>query len=996
MEELKLYYDKNAASITIPNGITMIPDEAFMNFDQLEEVIIPDSVTHIGKAAFKGCKSLKKVKLPNQLQILDDFAFSECSMLEEITIPSSLHYYAYGLFSHCHHLKKINTHDEINYINDLAFYNCKSLEDFSIPRDVTSIQQMAFMGCNSIQSIHIPKNVDCIEFGAFALMNSLEKITVDTENENFFSANDDTVLISKDGMIIQYAIHCEDEEFVVGYYTEDYETTDENGNKVTLESPSLIYNIADYAFAGAKNLKKLYIPSELESIGGKTFLDCKNLKDLEIFHTSYGDSFLMHVHKPLEEESDIPFENIVIHEGVQTLCGKLSELFKNARSITLPSSLESIGEEVFTDSKDLSTLTIPDGIKSILPNTFYPEMNITFPQFGTMKAKTFNMLQTKTSENRYIKTHEKDNIKIFSLKDGAYYVQIDDFDTVKVNRDEISALSNSSSVMADQPDDFVMYLIRLLMINIEYNRILSHIWTDPKLEEVFVKFVNDCNYVQEISSKKTARAIREIIDYSGVADEFLFSGMLMRKIGKEDLKKILSNYNNSISRFFRLCNTDSEDDPVINVDHLISYCNLLEKYQRYDRFLYRPVFFEKLSGEDQELLVKYYNKNMKHLLKNSQTLDDMYGENLNDLFKLCQALGIFSDDERISQRMITFLNERMLNPKGISPIVGDDIHTMFGEIDPREDVDYEFIMFFVENYERLIELEKSNSGIIARIYNDFRDISKTSTSHRGEQRHLKVTIDKCLDYFLAKQFDGITEENKELAMVLQKHYSENYALSVGEMILKQSQEAPRNIFTPVHVEDGEFIYSYDPNEDLREQNEDGFSYHWLPKQDYDNLILGKYCSCCAHILGAGAGIMRASMILDNCQNLVIRNHLGEIIAKMTIYVNQKLGYAVFNTAEIHTDYRSEENLDGIYRAFMRGVDAFIHAYNQNNHVPISIISIGEYRNTIKNNLGNVETELLPTPNYSNYGYYAGGKEFGTYNGDSKKMQILVYQAKRNL
>lgn len=991
MDEAKLNYDKNSVRIVISDGITMIPDEAFMDFDQLEEVIIPNSVTHIGKAAFKGCKSLKRVELPNQLQILDDFVFSECSSLEEITIPSSLHYYAYGLFSHCHHLKKINTHDEINYINDLAFYNCKSLENFSIPRDVTSIHQMAFMGCNSIRSIHIPKNVDCIEFGAFSLMNSLEKITVDAENKHFFVANHDTVLLSKGGMILQYAIHSESEEFVVEYYTENYETTDENGNTITLESPSLVYNIADYAFAGAKNLGKLYIPSELESIGGKTFLNCDHLKDLEIFHTNYGNSFLMHVHKSLEEDADIPFENIVIHEGVQTLCGKLSELFKNARSITLPSSLESIGEEVFTDSKDLSTLTIPDGIKSILPNTFYSEIDITFPQFGTMKAKKFNMLQTKTSDNYYIKNHDKDNIKIFSLKDGSYFVQIDDFDTVKVNRDEISTLSNSSSVMADRPDDFVIYLIHLLMINIEYNRILSHIWTDSKLEEIFVKFVNDCSYVQEISSKKTARAIREIIDHSGVADEFLFSGMLMRKMGKEDLKKILPNYNDSISRFFRLCNANPENDPVINVDHLIFYCNLLEKYQRYDRFLYRPVFFEKLNDEDQELLVKYFNKNVKRLLANSQTLNDMYGENLNDLFKLCYALGIFSDDERISQRMSTFINERMFNLKGNSPIVGDDIHTMFGEIDPRDDVDYEFIMFFVENYEELIPLEKSNSGIIARIYNDFRDISKTSTSHRGSQRHLKVTIEKCLDYFLAKRFEGITEENKELAKVLQKYYSESYALSIGEMVLKQSQEAPRNIFTTVRVEDDEFIYSYDPNEDLREQDGDEFSYHWLPKQDYDNLILGKYCSCCAHILGAGAGIMRASMILDNCQNLVIRNHLDEIIAKMTIYVNQELGYAVFNTAEIHTNYHSKEDLDGIYKAFMRGVDAFIHAYNQNNDIPISIISIGEHRNTIKDYLGNIETELLPTPNYSNYGYSVDGKDFGTYNGDCKNKQILVYQ-----
>lgn len=988
MNETKLNYDKNAISIVIPNGITTIPDETFMDFDRLEEIIIPDSVEYIGASAFKGCKSLKKVKLSNNLHILDDFAFSECESLEEITIPTSLHYYSCGVFSHCHNLKRLNTHNKIDFINDLAFYNCKKLE-FNLPSNITSIGKMAFMGCDSIKKINIPKNVDCIEYGAFALMNSLEKITISEENEKYFT-DDDIVLISKDGMIIQYAINCEEDEFVVGYYAENYDTIDENGNTNTIESPVLIYNIADYAFAGAKKLKKLYVASELESIGGKTFLGCENLKDLEIFHSSYGNSFLLHIHKFLDEEAEIPFENITIDEGVQNLCGKLSELFKNAKNITLPNSLEQIGEDVFTKSKNLNSLKLPNAIKMIFPNTFYPEINITFPTFGTMKAKKFNMLQTKTSEDYYINQHDKDNIRILALNDGSYYVKIDDFDTVKVNRDEIIKLSNSSSIMDDNPDDFVMYLIHLLSINVESSRILTHIWTDPKLEKTFNKFVNDCDFVQEIASNKTSRAIREILDNSGVYDEFLFTGMIMRKISKEELIKILSNYNDSISRFFRLGNIDTDNDVVINVDKLIRYCNLLEKYQRYDKFFYNSIFFEKLSYKNQELLIKYFNKNIKHLLINSQTLNDRYGENLNDLLKLCHSLGIFSDEEKISKKMSTFLNERMVNKNSNTPIIGNDIHTMFVEINPRDEIDYEFIMFFVENYEELVELEKNKSGIIARIYNAFRDISKTSTSHRGSQRHLKVTVDKCLDYFLAKRFEGITEENKELAELLQKYYSEPYALSVGEMILKQSQNAPRNIFTKINfTKDTEPIYSYDSSEDLTEYNENDFSYHWLPKQDYDNLILGKYCSCCAHILGAGAGIMRASMILDNCQNLVIKNNLNEIIAKMTIYVNKEEGYAVFNTAEINANYRSDKDLDGIYKAFMRGVNAFVDKYNENNTIKISTVSIGEYRNTIKDNLGNIESELLPTPNYSVYGYYAGDKNVGTYDGDCKSKQILV-------
>lgn len=988
MNEIKFKYNNDKTKIIIPEGTTIIPDEAFMDLEKVEEIVIPDSVEHIGKGAFKGCKSLKKINLPNSLVILDDFAFSECESLKEITIPTSLHYFSCGVFSHCYNLEKVNTHEEIDFINDLAFFKCKKLKEFEIPSNVQSIHRMAFMGCESIKTVNIPKKVECIEYGAFSLMNSLEKITVAKENKNFLAVDEDTALLSKDGLIIQYAINCDREDFIVGYYVSEIEnTTIQDGAPTTLEINSLVYNIADYAFANAKKLKKISIASELEGIGGKTFQNCENLKDLEIFHSNYGDSFLIQIHKPLDEEAEIPFENITIEEGIKTLCGNLSDLFKNAKNIDLPDSLEHISENVFLKSNKLSEITIPKNIKMIFPNTFYPEISLEFQTFGLIKAQDFNMLQTKTNENYYRTSQQKDNVKIFSLTDGTSYVSIADFDTIKISRDEIKKISNSSHIMCDNPDDFVLYIIDLLSINVEHNRLLTKIWLDPNLEKKFNEFVSDCNYIQEIATNRISRVIREMLETSGIYDELLFNGIIMRKLNKEEIIKLISNYSDSISRFFRLGKFD--EDINININKIIRYCNLLEKYQNYDRFLYNPIFSEKLSYKNQEQLIKHLNKNLKRLILNSQTLDDYYGENLNDLLNLCTSLGVFSNEKRLSQKSITFLSEKIVNEDSTTPIVGDTIHTIFSDLKPREEIDYEYILFFIENYKNLFELEKEKSGIIARIYNSFNEISKTSTSHRGSQRHLKVTMEKCKDYFLAKKFIGVNENNKNLARFLQNFYSESYILSVAEKLLEQCQEAPRNIFSEVKFQEDTPIFSYDRNEDLIEHNEESFSYHWLPKQDYDNLVLGKYCNCCAHILGAGAGIMRASMILDNCQNLVIRNKAGTIIAKMTIYVNKSQGYAVYNTAEINLSYRDDASLEGIYQAFMRGTKAFLDRYNKNNEIPISIVSIGQYRNFLKDNLGNIETKLLVTPDFSSYSYYVNDKIVGTYDGDSKNKQLLV-------
>ena len=989
-------YDINAKKIVIPEGTTQIGFEEFKNFENVEEIVLPNSIKVINKLAFAGCKSLRRINLPDSLILLEAYAFAGCESLEEITFPSSLTYLSAGVFRDCKNLKRLNLHNNITFIDDYALLNCESLENFDIPSNVTSLGQMALMGCKKIKTIHIPSNLETIEVGALALMDSLESIVVDENNENYIADDDGKVLISKDGIIMQYAINCDCQEFTSGYYTLNY-GEDENHNPI--EGYQMIYNIADYAFAGAKKLKKIYLPSETDSIGTNTFAGCENLKELEVYYTEYGKVLLFTIFGNFREEVDIPFEKIIISEGVTTLCENMADIFKNAKEVVLPSTLEHIGKNVFSKSKYLTKLDIPKGIKMINPNTFEDNILLNFSDFGIVKGRDFNMLQTQTSDDYYIKKHDKDNIRIFALSDGTYYVKIDDYDIVRVNKDEIIKMSDTSYILKDDPVRFIEYLYDLLHINGEISSIMTGIWTDKRLEETFSKFLNDMDYVKNFAEHKTSTAIREIISNSGIYDEFLFSGMMMRKIGKNDIKKILENYNSSISRFFRFCKIDENsdyDNLIIDVDNLIDYCNLLEKYKRYDKFFYNPIFFKKLSNKNAELLIKNFNKNIKHILQKSETLNDYYGNDLNDLITFCNALGVFSDDPIISQRISTFINEIILSKKlpngkeNEHRIVGNDIHTFFGGIKLREEIDYEFIAFFIENYNQLVELEKQSSGIIVRIYNTFREISKTSTSHRGSQRHLKVTLDKCLDYFLTTKFDGVTLENKDLATKLQSYYSESYALITGEMILKQSQQAPRNIFSKINYnENEEPIYSYDEKEDLYEKNLEGFSYHWLPKQDYDNLILGKYCNCCAHILGAGAGIMRASMILDNCQNLVIRNNKGEIIAKMTVYVNREQGYAVFNTAEVNCNYQSESDLKEIHEAFMRGANKFVDEYNKNNIIPITIVSIGGYRNAIGNNLGNEETRLLDTPNYSSYGYYAGGYFVGGYDGDAKGKQFLV-------
>lgn len=372
-------------------------------------------------------------------------------------------------------------------------------------------------------------------------------------------------------------------------------------------------------------------------------------------------------------------------------------------------------------------------------------------------------------------------------------------------------------------------------------------------------------------------------------------------------------------------------------------------------------------------------------------------ENLCDLFKLLKVMGCFEEDWKIKQRSSTFITEKIFAEKlpngenNAYRIVGDDIHRVFDFVDIRDEFDLEFVEFFMENYRELIEEERTKSGFIQRVYTNFRRISETATSDRGHQRKLKVTIKKCRNFLNSVKFDGVEPEEEEFASLIGEWFDKNEIWLRAKRIAKEAISAPRNIFTEVKYDDkGKAIYDYNPEHDLKEETSPDFSYEWLPKQDYDNYILGKYCSCCAHLDGAGAGIMRASIILDNCQNLVIRNAMGRIIAKSTLYVNKNEGYAVFNNIEVSLKQREEDDCVNIYNAFLRGAEAFLESYNKNHETPIREMVIGAKRNIILNYFDEHRHPLHKVLDCIYYGDYRK-KEWncGSYNGDCHESQRLV-------
>ena len=71
-------------SVTIPNSVTKIGDNAFYECLGLTSVTIGNSVTSIGNKAFYFCSGLTSVTIPNSVTSIGDMAFLGCSGLTRI------------------------------------------------------------------------------------------------------------------------------------------------------------------------------------------------------------------------------------------------------------------------------------------------------------------------------------------------------------------------------------------------------------------------------------------------------------------------------------------------------------------------------------------------------------------------------------------------------------------------------------------------------------------------------------------------------------------------------------------------------------------------------------------------------------------------------------------------------------------------------------------------------------------------------------------------
>ena len=369
LDYFKELNESGASRIEIPEGMTVIDDNAFKNNTKLKEVILPSTLKSIGISAFEGT-SLSKIELPYSLTYIGYNAFANIKTLTEVTIPKSVETASHA-FSGDVNLKKVIFEDGIVTIPS-GILNNTGLEEIVLPSSVKTIGSYAFSNNKSLEKINLLDGVRQIEEGAFSGDSKLSVVELpETLTEISRYVFSDTPSLT----------HINLPSGITNIGTGAFE----HSGLTSIELPKELTEIGYYAFSQT-HLSEIYLPKKLNSLGINAFSNIDTLKKVTVtsdINKSWNDWYW----EGLFDGS--PLTTVVIEEGVTKIPAKMFYNQQGIVNINFPSTMKEIAGYAFKNTS-LKTVLFPSAIEKIGNYAFGDIVTLTSIDVGSNLVTGWN------------------------------------------------------------------------------------------------------------------------------------------------------------------------------------------------------------------------------------------------------------------------------------------------------------------------------------------------------------------------------------------------------------------------------------------------------------------------------------------------------------------------------------------------------------------------------------------------------------------------------
>lgn len=307
-------------------------------------------------------------------------AFYKCEGLTSVSIPSSITYIDVNAFNYCTGLTEVTIPGSVITIDQFSFACCHNLKTLNLQEGIQNIESEAFIACKSITALDIPSSVKKIGskafggaqinhnnygYGSYEGCDNLTKVIVHWDEPisiytgTFSNAANATLYVPK-GKIDLYANAEGWKEF------KEIKETPIIFADETVKSICVDYwdtdgdgELSEDEAAEVTSLNRAFRKSKIQ-----TFDELKYFTGLTSIYT-----------EAFEDCSNLT--TITIPNNVKSLDKQAFSRCYNLVNIGFSGSLETIGVEVFGNCTGLITFNVPNGVKTITSTAFSGCSNLT-------------------------------------------------------------------------------------------------------------------------------------------------------------------------------------------------------------------------------------------------------------------------------------------------------------------------------------------------------------------------------------------------------------------------------------------------------------------------------------------------------------------------------------------------------------------------------------------------------------------------------------------